>query len=1349
MSLRANRGYKVLLWLLTIVCLSGAGYLGYQTFFAGGSPSRTLSAAEKAYAQGLEAYGQKNWNDAATRFDEARLLSDKALESLKEQGTSGKIPPDEFKSLNGKIMWVKARAIRDFAFAKAHSDGKPIQEDPDPQYNEQFRSFGRIPDIDARIDSITAVRVAGELLGADDPDVLKEALRYELTVSAIQWKIAEPLLRQAVKKPDSKDARAHYYLALYEFSQPDAPVASDEKKTGERVERARKHLEAAKQNGSAYWRTIGLEAEILEWTVRTGPARKMKPEAITAADRSLEKLLFDPQTGAIAAAQHGEHLSGLGRADGPGLVTILKIGTDRALADARKPAGRPDRLRTVCRAGIDLSSKMAEAPSAKQFLPDVLSQLAKMSNAAQPYLAKADPAAWRAFLTDLQATFDKAGEGGRSIPEVKFQLATMGLAEAMIARRAGQLEQARAMREKAIAMAEEGLKAAEAAKLPSEEIDSFNIMLAEWKLMTGQKTESAESHLNRLRNSTAPRARLTAQFLDAVVAERQGKLEKARKLLQPLALDTEHPAIARRANIILANLNMVLGNPAAGLAALRAIEPMYRQLEDMPPIERAWQEELGRGTLDDNISQQIRANLEVALQIALRYRKENPKSSVPAELIETNFRNATDLLKKLRPPSAAERFARLAFVRFNLATGKRNLAEAGLAELASDYPDSIDVLRFRCGALAVPDDSTSGATNPNGIAAADALIRKFLKDYPADKGGQLFYAEWLMGTNRADRAVEYLKDPANFPGGRDAAVSRILGAALLRTGQREEAQKILASLPSDPKLDAVLIQTAVTRESGEKQLQEALNRYENQGRFRIYEAALKLKDRKYVEAIEGFISAAEFTEVAASAKAGLVLALTAYASAEPAKARDEVIKLIGEMKDETGLYLAAAEAALALNEVGDPADKWENKKTMYAAMNKWEELSLKSGKKRSDLAATKAKARLLAGDPDGAKREAVNALAQDPEHVPTMLLLAELYLMSPSEPDRAREYYNLAMKKKPNEPLLPYLDARIKEVTNDWAGAIAVYQQLVTENPRQSTPRGGLVAALVAAGKLKEALQQAEEWHAKLPEDARATIEIIRQHCLTGKKGDAIKEADEFVAGHVAQARKRVADSAAPLSKADADKMVDEARAAALLDTATAFFRGKSLDEAEARTLEVIKSNPKHVAALLVLGDLAIANKQWDKAVAAYRQVLAQNPRHFIAGNNLAWVLAEYKNEPVAALAVVEEIRKGRAGESPIGPERLPADFLDTIGVVYLKLNSSERFSEMRTLFEGAVKRYPGDARMHLYLGHARAANGERSKALESFDAAIRLAKAKNGLPEDQKKTVIDAAEAAMKKLRT
>ncbi len=709
MSLRSARGYKVLLWLLTLACLSGAGFLGYKTFFAVGSASRQLKSAETAYAQGLDAYDKKNWNDAATRFDEAKLLAENATQSLKEQAEAGKLPPEEIKSLNEKIMWVKARTIRDQAYAKAQLDGKPLPDAQDQQYKESFRPFALIPDDQARGDAIDAlVRAAHQ---SQNPEIIKEVVRSEIVLGRRDWHIAEPMLRESLKF-DAKDPRAHYYLALLEYDQPkpdNMTPTEREKKAGDRVEKAREHLAIAKQNGSPYWRTVGLEAEILDWTVRTAAARKLKPDAVASAEQALEQLLFDPQNGVIAVASRGENLAGFGRADGPGLVSALKIGMDRAVTEARKPGGRTDRVRSVSNATLELSRKTLDDAAMKPFQSDILLTLAQITAAAQPYLAKAGPAAWRDYVADVQTLLTKAGDVIQSLPLVKLELAQISFYDALIAARGGNDAAAGSLVNKAIETAAAGLKAAEENKLSSYKVDQFHMMLADWKLANGAKAEAVEPHIARLRASTLPEAKLRAQFFEAIIAERQGKLSKARNLLQPLAAERAetHRDIARRAHTSLANINMVLGDPAAALASLREVEPIYRKLDELTPIERAWQEALGHGGLDENIAQQIRANLAIAQQIIGRHMKDNPNTPVPGELIEGNLTAARGALKKLRPPSAADRSARLAFVVFNILSNRRNEAETQLAELATDYPDSIDILRARAAMLAAPDSSTA------------------------------------------------------------------------------------------------------------------------------------------------------------------------------------------------------------------------------------------------------------------------------------------------------------------------------------------------------------------------------------------------------------------------------------------------------------------------------------------------------------------------------------------------------------------------------------------------------------------------------------------------------------------
>ena len=198
---------------------------------------------------------------------------------------------------------------------------------------------------------------------------------------------------------------------------------------------------------------------------------------------------------------------------------------------------------------------------------------------------------------------------------------------------------------------------------------------------------------------------------------------------------------------------------------------------------------------------------------------------------------------------------------------------------------------------------------------------------------------------------------------------------------------------------------------------------------------------------------------------------------------------------------------------------------------------------------------------------------------------------------------------------------------------------------------------------------------------------------------------------------------------------------------ADALYRGGAVADGVARATAVLAARPGDERALVLLGQAAIDKSDWNAAAAAYTTVLAANPRQYAAGNNLAWILAEKQNDPSAALKWVEAVRAGPSGSRPMSPERLPAEFLDTLGLVYRKLNQPERFKEMVTVFAAAATRHPSDPRMRLHLGVAQAATADPVAAKESLTAAVKLAQGRNGLRPAVNAETAAAAEAELRRL--
>ena len=80
-------------------------------------------------------------------------------------------------------------------------------------------------------------------------------------------------------------------------------------------------------------------------------------------------------------------------------------------------------------------------------------------------------------------------------------------------------------------------------------------------------------------------------------------------------------------------------------------------------------------------------------------------------------------------------------------------------------------------------------------------------------------------------------------------------------------------------------------------------------------------------------------------------------------------------------------------------------------------------------------------------------------------------------------------------------------------------------------------------------------------------------------------------------------------------------------------------------------------------------SKLMEQAIQDYEAVYKERPGDLLAGNNLAWLLVKEKGEIGRPLDLIEEVRKGQFSHKTISPERLPLEFLDTLGVVYLANN--------------------------------------------------------------------------------
>jgi Tfp pilus assembly protein PilF len=1326
MSLRQSRGYKIFLVVLSLVFLAGAGYLGYRTFFHAGGSAGAVQAAEQSYKQGADALAN-NPQEAAVKFDSAAIAAEKGLNAYATE-VAGKTPdPDQLRT-EGKLNWALAKAIRERAYAKAKQEGKPLDEPTDATSGQAYRNFYAIPDGAERSKAVNALIRASELI-PDDPEVLLESTRVVLSSMPLNWTVVERLMKETLKA-NPKDPRANYFLAKFEFDQPQteagvfAPRPAD-KKDNERVDEALKLLKAAEENKAPYWRVAHLKADVLSHQL----AGFKDPSANGAKAKAgeLDALLFDAG-GALDKAAKGEHLSALSVYDGTGFVAVHEIAMKRATA------GTPDaaKVKRVAESTVVAAAHLGDAKGGTGFVPLAGEAVLDVLLEAKRVLKPMDPQWWKKVTAEAEAYFAKhpAATTRPGATGKRVQLADNPAA--------------------ALKVLTDGVEAGRKANMPAAQLSDLLAELVNMKLLANAPAAEVEPMVKELQGLNAKEVAARVSYLGGVLSERQGKLKAARdqynKVLEDKELRADSP-LTFLTNLRLGPVCLASGEPGRAAGHLEMAANKLRG-GGVSAEEKAWVEQAGVNA-DEVTALQVVATVRAGIdRIALEARR-NPGQPIPGDFKRQTESTVNRLMGTLRPPSNAHRTAHLAMAEYQIAVRDRTAADKALATLAADYPSDIPVLRASVARIMLPEEGKK-EPEPGAVGRADLRIDQFLKANPDGKPGKLFKAEWLIRTRRADEAVAYLKKPENFPD-HDEVVKRLLAGALLQAGNREEAKQVLGQLPPDVGVELAVIQAAGSKEEAEKGLKAALSKYENNGLLRLYDGVLKLNDGKHEAAAEEFQAATEFTAVGPAATALLQRALMAYAGADRKKAAPYIHTLIDKQSEQMGLYQAAALVAKYTDDIGQPGDAWgPGKKSMYAAVNQWAILAAKANQPPEAVGMVKAAYHELAGSPLLARQEALRALSAKPTHVPALLYLAQSYMFGAS-PDlaEAKKYIDRAdAEAKADNPAPSLLKGVWLERTGKADEAAKLYEFMMTQYAGSPAPYARRVEVAANAKKPGEAVDWAKKWVEKLPEDGGGLTELVRRLAEAGEVDTAVKTADEWAKKQLDKAKESLAAVKPPLAADEQEKRLADLRAGINLATSSGFFRAKKYAEAKARVDAVLKDAPDSGVAQMMAADIAMAEKNWDAADKIYRERLKKTPDDFISANNLAWMLCEYKGNPAEAVKLMDHARLS-GNDTPVGVERLPADFLETYGRVYLRLNDKDKLVEMEKMFEGAVKRYPDDPRLHRLLGECYAARGSNAKAANSLTRAIELAgnPAVLAVPEDQKAEAKLAAEAAKAKL--
>jgi predicted Zn-dependent protease len=1360
----AKRAFRIVLIGVVVLLVGVVAYIGYKSWFGGAD--KLLARAEATYSQAEKAYEAGDMAKAAQRCEEAVIQTNQVMDRVQVEGKNldmtSTAAVERLRRIEGQAFWIRARALRDGVYAKAALEDTPIPDTHDTTTGQKFRLMLRIPDAQTQGEAVGCLREAARRL-TQHKEVLNEALRTELLLEPLNWSFIEPIARQLVEL-DAADARVLYMLARYDFEQPIAErgvyqPTSPDKRSRDRMLKARDFLARAKTaKGYQLWRTLHLEAQIADW-LRRQAIKNKKTEEAQQEDALLRSLLLDERTGAVQRAAQGEGLSSsLSKWDFEGVQHTQLMALDLLLEDVREKRADPLRLEQLYDRLLEFAQKMAQDRKDERTAVGEAVELAVGGlTRVEPFISDLSAPQWQKRLAAVQALAKNALDQKVLRFDVYERVGQALARQAYLAARRGDKAKQPLLAEQVMQWVQNGLRLAEETKATLPQVAGLHALAADLRLTLGGKRAEIQPHLQALRAGDA-RAVAIANLAEGTLYEREGRLDKAREFLEKAAASPV-PDSALRAQMILASIYLATGQPERALQSIGQFRGVYDKFEELTPQEQAWIFEFIR-TPQDLAYLQIVAHLEAARQRLAQHLRDKPSQPIPPNLVKSNEQAVAQLLRDLPVPSPHNRRARQAMISYLALTNRKDQALPLLAELQRDYPDSLEALQLEVALILQPSRSTgaaAAAVDPAALRQADERIQNFITRFSSNVRARLYWADWLQRTARADQAVAYLEDRANFPGIQDDAYKQVLALAYLRQGERAEAAKLLQHLPQSAAVDVALIASAPSREEQEKQIGQALARHERQGVFRCYDAALHQQRGEFAEAAAAYHQALEYTRVKAFAAAGLQRSLLAMARTEPLKARELAMKMLRDTPSEAALLLPIAYASLLLDELGDPTDSWQKTLSMASALNQWGQLALEDVKRDVvTIPLTRAEFWALANRIDQANREVEQAIAREPQSERALQAAVNLALNS-GDLDllpRAEKHLATLRQLKPDDAGFALLQARLEEVQNRTSDALRSYEKILEKNPKNAFAYSRLVALLSKQDRAGAA-NWIKKWRAESPDDLAAMQAEVTHLAADGKLAEARQLAERHVKEQTQKLADRLLAQKQPPSMTAAEwekqrqKQMEDLPWELTARMAQAFIWAKAYEEAETWMKRVLDKRPDAELAQMILGDIHYARGNWQQARDAYAKVLAQDKDNGIAANNLAYILVAKLDQPAEAYQVIQGFCLGRHSQKKISGDRLRPEFLDTLGVIYQKLGKPELYPEMRDLFESARKRYPNDPRVYLYLGNAHASLKEPSKAKEMLSTAIALAGSptKTSLSQSEREEVLQAARAALQKL--
>ena len=326
---------------------------------------------------------------------------------------------------------------------------------------------------------------------------------------------------------------------------------------------------------------------------------------------------------------------------------------------------------------------------------------------------------------------------------------------------------------------------------------------------------------------------------------------------------------------------------------------------------------------------------------------------------------------------------------------------------------------------------------------------------------------------------------------------------------------------------------------------------------------------------------------------------------------------------------------------------------------------------------------LTSGDNSGAVRYAEEARQTQPSSMDARLALARS-LIAAGNSARAESELAVLLKEVPTSAAVHAVHGTHQALKNNAAGARASFEQALKLSPGFLEALGGLTALDLAARAPAQAVSRLEGEIARQPTSAPLFALLARAHSAAG---DHAKEEQAL--------RQAVS--------------VDPRFAVGYAMLAQLYVRQKRTDEAIAEFEGIVKRDPSAVGARTMVGILLEQQGKREEAKKAYAAAVSGTDNAPVAANNLAFIYAEQGTNLDEALQLATTAK-----------QRLPNDGSvdDTIGWIYYKKGLADLAIKP---FQESLKKRPDDPEVLFHLGLAYAKLGDKARARESLERALKL----------------------------